>query len=341
MKCPKCGETLKDDAKVCFTCGENVGNNDIENIIDNMIKEDEAASIKETSKPKDTKSKNTNNKEAKNKLFKRKPKIGTQKSGAQKSNGKENSKTLKSTKMADTGKKEFGNGVRITRYVTAGVIGLFLLTMLFDWFGFGGRGVYLGFELDQNSGQFMTSEAVEMSDAKLKALGPDQEILQYSPKDLLDYIDLYSDEYTIMENTKGVERTVWAVVIQTIYIRGFYLVLIAGLLSILLTLIDKNLKTVEWSRGFSVLSIVIIGLNYAALKIPFFSMFTIKARNILRTEHLLSSVTMNMNGVNVNNDFYPYHMIEKTGFFIAIGACVLWFVLTTVLVEMKKDKEFS
>ncbi len=129
--------------------------------------------------------------------------------------------------------------------------------------------------------------------------------------------------------------------IQTVYIRGFVLLTILSLLAVAMLLADRKLKTIEWTRGIAVLSAVIIALNYLAFKIPFFSMFALRARSILREENPLTAVRMNMDGINVNNEFYPYHMVERNGFYFAVAAVVLWFILTTVLVEMKKDKEYN
>lgn len=314
MKCSNCGETLKDDAKVCFTCGEAVPKNEIDSMIDDMIKEDDAQKKKVSVVPKKKteKSKTTN------------------------------AETTSETNEEGAKKRKFGKATRIIAYVNAVIIAVLLISMMFTWFAFGGRGTLKGIGQDQQNSQFLTDEVSALTTAdQLEALDPEVEILEFSPKDLIDYGNMNQDIHSKLENNKGELKTSFASMIHLIYIKGFYVIAILGLLSILLLVVDKNLKAIEWTRGISVLSIVIIGLNYAALKIPFFSMFALKARSILRLEEPLSAVTLNMNGVNVNNDFYPYMLIEQNGLYVALGACVLWFILSTVLVEMKKDKEFS
>ncbi len=345
MKCPNCGETLKDDAKVCFSCGEKVQDTHFEDLVDSMIKEDEAAKNEKNTEA------STKDEGSKKKKFGIPRKKDTSKTSKDKSIPKDKSISKDQTK-SKTGSKvlpgdepkaplNFGKGVQITRYVTAAIVLFFLLTMLFDWFAFGGRGAFKGFVLDQNSGSFMTKEVMTLSTEDIEALDQDTIILKYSPKDLIDYVNLYEKEYKYMPNKDGEDRLSWGATVQMIYIRGFLVILGAALLAVVFLILDKKLKTVEWSRGLSVLSIVIIGMNWASMKIPFLSMFAIKARSILRLENQLSSVTMNFNGINMNNEFYPYKLMETTGFFIAVGACVLWFILTTVLVEMKKDKEYA
>ncbi len=344
MKCPNCGETLKDDAKVCFSCGEKLQDTHFEDLVDSMIKEDEAAKKVKAS---EASAKDEGSKKKKFgiplKKDTNKDKTKIKDKPGDKSRDKLKSKTPTKVLSGDEPKQAltFGRGVQITRYVTAAIVLFFLITMLFDWFSFGGRGVFKGFLLDQNSGSFMTSEVMTLSSEEIEALDPEVGILRYSPKDLMDYVKLYEEDYKYMTNKDGEDRLSWGAMVQMIYIRGFIVVLAAGLLAIVFLLLDKKLKTVEWSRGFSVLSIVIIGMNWASMKIPFLSMFAIRTRNLLRFENQLSSVTMNFNGINMNNEFYPYNLMETRGFFIAVGACVLWFVLTTVLVEMKKDKEYA
>jgi RNA polymerase subunit RPABC4/transcription elongation factor Spt4 len=317
MKCPNCGEILKNDAKVCFTCGEDISKNQIDMLIDDMIKEDDA-NTKKNSMAKSsntTKSSNSGTKPVK--------------------------KANQDSTDQEPKKPEFGKAVVIIGYVNAIVVAVLLLTMLFSWFALGGRGTFKGFVLDQNSSQFMTAETLRMTREQIESLSPETEIISFSAKDLVEYGKLYTETYQSMTNTKGELKKSWAIMVQLLYIKGFYVIGIISLLSIFMLIIDKKLKAIEWTRGFSVLTIVIIGLNYAALKIPFFSMFAIRAKNALRMDNLLSAVTLNMNGINVNSDFYPYNIMEKSGFYIAVGACVIWFILSTVLVEMKKDKEYS
>lgn len=318
MKCSNCGEALKDDAKVCFTCGEAIPKNEIDSMIDDMIKEDDASKKKKVSVL---------------------PKKKVEKTKNEKVDKNESPKASSDTKVED--KPMFGKATRIIAYVNAIVIAVLLISMLFTWFAFGGRGTFKGFAKNQDNSQFMTEEVITMTSDQIEGLDPTVEVLNFSPKDLIDYGKLNNDVHKTLKNTKGEDKNSFASMIHLIYIKGFYIIAGLSLLSILLLVVDRKLRSVEWTRGISVLSIVIIGLNYAALKIPFFSMFALRARSILRLEEPLSAVTLNMNGVNVNNDFYPYMLIEKNGLYVALGACVLWFVLSTVLVEMKKDKEFS
>jgi len=329
MKCSNCGEVLKDDASICFACGEAVPKNDIDSMIDDMIKEDDEQKKKKTSvAPK-----------------KKIQKIKTVKKDniVKKANIDSTVKIDYSTevKAEETKKPEFGKATRIIAYANAIIITVLLISMMFTWFTFGGRGTFKGFESVQDNSQFMTEEVKLLKDEQIEGLDPTVEILKFSPKDLVDYGNLNQDAHKTLENTKGELKKSFASMIHLIYIKGFYLIVGLGLLSILLLVVDKKLKAIEWTRGISVLSIVIIGLNYTALKIPFFSMFALKARSILRIEEPLSAVTLNMNGINVNNEFYPYVLIEKNGLYVALVACVLWFIFSTVLVEMKKDKEFS
>lgn len=317
MKCPNCGETVKENAKVCFTCGEDLTKHDIDHIIKKMIKEDDAEKASSAKKAA---------------------------SSSRKSSETSQKTPVKSvTKVRGDVQKQvvFGRAFRITAYVNCIAILILMISMLFSWFTFGGRGVREGFEIDQNSGPFMTDVSINMTNEEFQIVDPTLEIFKFSPKTLLEYTQLYEDGYKQMPNAAGELKTSYAIVIHTLYIKGFYLIGLMGLLSIILLILDKGLKSIEFTRGFAALSILIIGLNYIALKVTFFSMFALKARNVLRLENQLTSVTLNLNGINVHNEFYPYILMEKPGFYVALVACILWFVISTVLIEMKKDKEFK
>ena len=315
MKCSNCGETLKEDANVCFTCGEAVPKNDIDSMIDDMIKEDDAQKKQKISV-----------------ITKKK----TEKTKTDRSD------SVNAAKDEEVKKPEFGKATRIIAYVNAIIIAILLISMMFTWFAFGGRGTLKGIGQIQENSQFLTQEVTALTTAEeLEALNPEVEIIKFSPKDLINYGKLNQDTHAKLENNKGELKNSFASMIHLVYLKGFYAIALLGLLSIILLVFDKKFKAIEWTRGISVLSIVIIGLNYAALKIPFFSMFALKARSVLRVDDPLSAVTLNMSGINVNNEFYPYMLIEKNGLYVALGACVLWFILSTILVEMKKDKEFS
>jgi len=296
MRCPNCEELLKDDAKVCFSCGQDMKEHAVDSLIQDMIDED-------------------------NKSYKK----------------KSNDKVIPSevTKVKD--KPVYGQAFRITSVITILCILVSLSTFLLDWFALSGRGSYLGF-VDNKANDYKSKEITSLSLEQIILFDETVVLLEFSPKELMKYSKSNELMYKETEDINGMIKKHWTVIIQQIYIKSLILIPLMGLLSIIMLLIDRRYLAIEFVRGFSLISMLIILLNYLVLRVPFFSMFAIRAKSLLQVENTLNRVTMNLNGINVNNEFYPYKLVEQTGFFVAIVACFIWFILTTVLVEMKKEK---
>jgi hypothetical protein len=213
-------------------------------------------------------------------------------------------------------------GMLITKGINILII-IFLIGALFlPWFSFSGQGFFKGyiskgFESTENS-----NDTIEFSAYELRQYGKD-----------------YGDAYNILNRGSEDEKRIWSSQLQLYYLQGLLGIIILGGLSIVLILVDRKMRTGEWIRGFSVISALIIGMNYVTFKIPFFSMFARLAQNKLRSEYILSAVKMNLDGIRVNDQFYAYTMTEQTGFYMAAVVCGLWFVFSTIMIELREDKE--
>lgn len=107
MNCPNCGQELKNDATVCFSCGEKidyVDSEDIETIINMIINEDDDLDYKPNSNSEKT--------------------------------NKNNIKEEKEMKKVS---------VKPIKIFIASIIGIFLLSMIFSWFTILGNGAYIGY----------------------------------------------------------------------------------------------------------------------------------------------------------------------------------------------------
>ena len=216
----------------------------------------------------------------------------------------------------------YTTGMLITKGINILIILLLCGSLFMPWFMFGGQAFSLGYVSDQSS---VTDEA-DMS-VKFSAFG------------LRQYGSQYDAYYSMLNKGTEEEKRVWSSQLQLYYLQGILGIIILGGLSIGLILLDRKMRTGEWIRGFSVISALIIGLIYVTFKIPFFSMFARRTQNILRSEDILSAVKMNMDGIHVNNQYYAYTMTEQTGFFVAAIVCGLWFVFSTIMIELREDKE--
>lgn len=315
MRCPNCDELLKDDAKICFSCGKDLKEHAIDSLFQEMIDEDSVQT------PANSGNINGSNKS----------KSKTRVSNTNNVKDSDGSQAPKGEKVV------YGQAFRITAVITVLFVIGAALSLLMNWFSLAGRGSYLGF-VDDQSKNYKTSEVIGLSTEAINELDASVAILKFSPKTLYRYAKDTTEIYSMLPDNNGMTKKSWSVIIEQIYIKGFFLIPIMCILSVLALLFDRRFYLIELVRGFSLITILITLLNFLALKITFFSMFAIRAKALLQLDNKLNRVTMNLNGINLNNDFYPYKLVENKGFYIALIACSVWFVLTTVLIEMKKDK---
>ncbi len=215
--------------------------------------------------------------------------------------------------------QHYNMGVLITKGLMMISLLLLTLSMFLPWFSFTGEGFVKGY-IQQSE------EIVEDS-------------VSFSAMELRQYGNRYKDEYRyIYQGTEEQQQHV-SVQTQLYFLQGFWLMIGLATLSILVLIVDKKIKYIEWIRGFSAISMLIIGLVYGTFKIPFLSMFAIHARDNFRGEDMFNAVRMSFRGIAVNNQFYDYVLIERGGFYMAAIVCGLWFVFATILIEMREGKE--
>lgn len=320
MRCPNCEELLKDDAKVCFSCGQDLKDHAIDSLIQEMIDEDSGSVANKN-----------NTKHMNHEKISNKSKSNTRVSKDMKSKEADNSQEIVKGKIV------YGQAFRITAYVTCIFLLVVLFSLVMNWFSLSGRGSYLGF-VDDQSKNYKTDEVRPLNAESITNLDETVVILEFSPKSLYQYSKINKEDYSTLVDKNGLSKRSWPITIQQLYIKGLLIIPIMIIVALMLLIIDRRLYMIEVVRGFSLITFLIILLNYLALKVTFFSMFAIRAKSILQISNNLNRVTMNLNGINLNNDFYPYKLVEQPGFYIALVACSVWFILTTVLIEMKKDK---
>lgn len=302
MRCTKCGAIVNNNAVICPTCGEDFSAREVDAIVDKMIKQDKAESNPETEVPKKPATPKT---EPANKRMPGAIKLG---------------------KTAD-----------IMGYIAVAAIIVLIFSMLFSWFGLKGRGAYQGFIKSPETSKYFSKNVIDMTAEDFDQIDANTEILTFSAKSLLDYVNQYGQAYAMLDTSGAEKEKSYVAQFDILYIKGFYLIFGIGFIGVFILLIDKKFRLIEYVRGGSILVMVIILLNFMTIKIPFFSMFVVKARNLIQLQDLTTAVTTTMAGITANNQFYPYAVTEKFGFYLAISCCVIWFIASTVIVEMRKN----
>ncbi len=172
MLCPECGESMKENVNICISCGEDISTREFDVLIDDILKEDDV-------------------------VYKKLQNDDVNKGKTVEKNGKK----------TEDSKDELGRPVQIVRYVTGIVVLLLLFSMLFTWFGFGGRGTFKGFVPEQASAGYMTKETITLNLEQIEALDPTMEIVEFSPRDMYAYVKGYEDTYKVLTTSGGETKT--------------------------------------------------------------------------------------------------------------------------------------
>ena len=200
------------------------------------------------------------------------------------------------------------------------VIFVFLVTMFFKWFNFSGETAIKGF--------------VNVTD---KILSQQEGVyVELSPLQLANHTFKNMNTYKIIHSAEGVEKTSIFSWMGMIYSWFFGLVFLLGITSIAGLLIAKDLKFISIVKVSSLISGVVILLNYITLRITYFSIFAINAESVVRIEETLSkSISMNKDGIAVGTNFLPYRFEVSNKFFIALVVLLIWIVTSSILTEVK------
>lgn len=330
MKCPECGNPIKGTDKVCPQCGVPLDKQDqMDEIIKDLLSDDEKKyepkfkevepAVKKKEEATAKKSIKASPKNTKSEMTKAKTKTGTGKA------------------LPKGASKNGQVVVTILRLVMAASIGLFLISLFFNWFDLSGNGVNQGYIREGNYEKYMVSGAPERSVATLAEY--EGALLQFSAIDLYtfgkDQAPLYK---TIIGNDKQ-EKTSMVAVIGRYYMMASGLMIIFTLISLILSLISIKLGAMSWIRNLAGINVIIIAINYVALRLPFFNMMAVQAKSRLVEDIAHPSATITSVGIAVDEVFYPFTLSETTGLYVAGVFLGIWLILGIVLAEVKNRRD--
>jgi len=337
MKCGKCGEEIIDVKKPCSNCGHVMTEQeDMNSIIKNILEEDDY-------KPKFESKDHVVVVDKKGSASKNHDKVAGK---PKESNGhKQPKKTeavskAKSPKKAEPlPKKQSLSDIIVhgLRYVLAGLIVLFTISLFFDWISLSGNAVNQGISRSEEIKPFIQEGIKEHSIESLESYeGP---IITFSAMDLYKFSDSIGDDYMMVVGPGGQENKSLVAMVQKYYMKAIMVMIIINVISLIIVLVFRSLKGISIVRNFSVLNFVIIGLNYLALKVPYFSMIAVKAKDGLGQSMEHPEIAMTHNGITLNQSFYPYTVTEERGLIIALIVLGLWLIVGIILSEVKSRRE--
>lgn len=339
MKCSSCGTELKDVKSPCPVCGTIMeAKDDMDIIIASILEEDDY-------KPKFESV--VSDLPTGDKSVAVKPSITSRnKSNGLKSNGKKpvNGNANGSRRNGGTTRVNRSSKAKLSdtivdgfRYGLAAVIFLFTISMFFNWFTLGGNAVNYGMPRTEDITPFMYKAIRNNSVASLENY--DGPIATFSAMDLYSFGRKATDIYGTVIGPSGAEITSIVGTVQRFYMQATILVLIINIVSILLILSFKKLQPVAIIRNLAVINALIIGMNYLSLYIPWFSMFAVKAKDILNQTDGYHQVSIVRTGIVFDDKAYKYEMFHERGFVFASVLLILWLVIGIILTEVKNRRE--
>lgn len=223
------------------------------------------------------------------------------------------------------------------RYVLAGLIVLFTISLFFDWISLSGNAINQGMLRSDEVKPFLQEGIREHSVTSLESYeGP---IVTFSAMDMYYFSNAIGDQYKTVIGPSGKDSTSLVSMIQKYYMKAVILLIVVNVVSLLMVLAIPSLKGISTVRNLSVLNFVIIGLNYLTLKVPYFSMFAVKAKDTLSQTIEYPEIAITHNGITLNQSFYPYNVYEERGFVFALVVLGLWLVVGIILAEVKSRRD--
>lgn len=232
--------------------------------------------------------------------------------------------------------------VQITRYVILASVVLFFIAIFFNWFTLSGNGVNYGFIRDEASVAYMDEKIPTEHNQIENLVKYNKAILNFSGKDLYSFSQIIAEDYMTVVGADGEATGSLAAKIHSYYMMSAVLLYVFTGISALILAIFKGHKGISYVRNLAVFNIVIIGVNFLAFKVPYFSMFAIRAKDLLKQSGDFISVAMTREGIAADETFFPYVLTESNGLYAALIFLGVWLVLSIVLNEVaNREKELA
>lgn len=321
MKCIKCGKEIEEDLELCEYCSNKIKEEeDLDEILKDILEEDDEVLFPITNKDKEP-------------IKKRKISI--------KQIYKKNEKENTNNKVKKNIHPDYIELViNISKYIIMGSIILFVISMFISWFSFSGDGMNIGFIRNENSKKFMPEIIRERT---VESLSTYEGILvTFTGNDLYQFGKNMDEEYLTLHGIDGEIRTSLVAKIHQYYLKSVIFLFLLSAIAFAILLGFKGYKGINIVRNIGILNLVIIGLNYLAMKLAFFNIFVIKAKDILGQSEGYVKVVIKNIGILYNDHIYSYTVKEEFGFYLAIITLSIWLATSIVLSEIKnRDEEIA
>lgn len=351
MNCEKCGAKLSDVDNTCPNCkkdSKSIDSRQIEVLRENIVKTakisskktEELTSEKVDKSVLETKGVSSDTKDVSKimeRVFDESSEVKSDSSNSE-SSSNESSSEIKENRKKSKKKKSKGSKKELVfiRFLFAGVLLAFAISLFFNWFSLSGDAVNIGICRDGHVETFLNDEVKGKKAEDL--YGYKGSLISFNPFKMIIYAKSVNDEHLIVADAKGEEKVSFASRLNRYYMFAMIILFASVLFSIVAILVSDKLKYINFIWALSIANAIVIGLNYMAIKVPYFNMFAIKAKSILKSKDALASVKLSLHGISFKNQFFNYELTEEKGFYISLGLLLIWFLMSTVLKEVRYRK---
>lgn len=221
------------------------------------------------------------------------------------------------------------------RYALAAILVLLMVTLFLPWYQLGGYATYLGFVHKGTTDGYLTEGFRNQTEIEKREYK--EPVLILSPFKFQRYL-AKADRLVYVFGEDEQQSSVVAL-IHRLYVYGGYLLAFLILLALGLLFWPNQATGLVSVKFFSYLAAVYIMLNYFSLRIPLFSLFGVRAKAVL-ADHFAGQIpNVKLNGIEVANYFYDYRFSGRFGLYLAAVLVIVWFVLSSLLVEMARRRE--
>lgn len=336
------------------TLGRDADDIEVEDIIESYMEEDEKEQKKE--RPKYAQKKSLLGKPSLKKKTKKKTKTGVTDKDIKQTlkNERNNKPVIGMSKKASAKYKSIahasdvklskeqitGNKLErkpIEKYIILGskialsvCILLFVMSLFMSWYTVTGDGASEGFiRIEENITPDLEKELVTIGE-------PDEvtRVADFSPMKLFSYSVRFRESYKVSIDDDGVHGTSTYARLHLFFTYMFILVLAGSLISIAILLIGKDFQFAHIVRSFGFLGLFTMIINYIALKVPFFSMISLRVQTIMNVQNPDEAARMTNLGVVSGDQIYTYGMEALPSIKFAFVVLIIWIILSAIMGEI-------
>lgn len=107
-------------------------------------------------------------------------------------------------------------------------------------------------------------------------------------------------------------------------------------LSVMALFATKYLEWIVMIKAGALVTMAVMALNLIFMKMGNLNMWVLKAKDVIHEENPLNGINLTVDGIAMNDVMYPYIFEWTTYFKIGWAFIITWFVLASILTEIRR-----